>query len=292
MSIAAARAPTSAGVYFFLGAHSELLYVGKAAHLHTRLAQHAHAKPGAGRRLAVLYQRVADVRWEVLPDEEAAATREADVIVALRPPFNASIAGDGRWNYVVVEPEGDGLRFDLTGDAVVTTSGRAHGCFPHLGRGVSSRPAIACSDGYTALLRLLWATSCGRRDHVPTRITRAAPDTFTTPVPTDLRPPLHAFLSGTTDRLLAGLGSTAAPHLAPALGRDRTAAAAFFRHGPRALRRLRLRHREPRGPWSRARIEAVLAAELREAIGDFTLPPPLDERDEILGRRAHRWARS
>jgi hypothetical protein len=57
---------------------------------------------------------------------------------------------------------------------------------------VSSRPAIACSDGYTAFLRLLWAAS-GVPGHVPSRVSRSAPDRFETDVDPEARPlfPVH-----------------------------------------------------------------------------------------------------
>ena len=86
--------------------------------------------------MTALYKRAVEVRWEILPDEEAAAVREADLIIALRPPFNASISNEGRWNYIVVSwPSGKGLtRFELS---TQPQGGRVYGCFPHLGRGVS-----------------------------------------------------------------------------------------------------------------------------------------------------------
>lgn len=297
LSVAVERAPQGAGVYFFLGADAELLYVGKASSLRNRLRQHARAKPGGGIRLDVLYQRVTDVRWEELPDEDAAAAREADVIVALQPAFNAAIAREGRWNYIVVEavdPDLGRVRFSLS-ELPAPRIGRMYGCFPHLGRGVSSRPAIACSDGYTALLRLLWAASDVTGSHVPARITRSAPDRFDTTVGSSFLESLHAFLSGTSDRLLAELAATAAPrerYFEPGLVRDREAANAFFIRGPQALRRLRLRHRRSSGPMTRSAIEALLIDDLRDAIGDFRVPRPPDAADEILGRRAHRWIKS
>jgi excinuclease UvrABC nuclease subunit len=104
LSAAASDAPNVSGVYFMLGADTELLYVGKASNLRGRIRQHATAKPGVGElRRAILYQQVSEVRWVVLPDEPAAATHEADLIVALRPAFNASHTNEGRWNYIVVE---------------------------------------------------------------------------------------------------------------------------------------------------------------------------------------------
>ncbi len=150
LSAAVDRAPHRAGVYFFLDDARELLYVGKASDLRARLRQHAHATPRRGElRLEMLYQRVTEVRWEELRDEVSAAAREADLIVALRPVFNASHTGEGRWNYIVVEPvdaTSEMLRFALS-EHPVPKRGHGYGCFPHLGRGVSSRPAIACSDG-------------------------------------------------------------------------------------------------------------------------------------------------
>lgn len=294
---AAARAPTSAGVYFVLGHGAELLYVGKAGNLRQRLRQHATAKPGAGGpRLDALYARAREVRWEGLPDEEAAAVREADLIVALRPAFNSGSDLAGRWNYILVDPfDGDRHRFTLAPDAGTGAGGQAYGCFPHLGRGVGTVPGIACSDGYTALLRMLWAASHESGSHIPSRITRSAPDTFSTLLPPTLRRPLHALLSGTSSRVLDGLamaGAQREAYLQPALRRDRRLAGAFFRYGSQALRRLRLRHGGRPGPLSRTVIEEVLTAEVREAIGEFRLPAPPDPNAAHLGRNAHPWTRS
>lgn len=290
---AAANAPDAAGVYFFLDAGTELLYVGKAGSLRRRLWQHARARPGAGGpRLDLLYQRVNEVRWHELPDEPAAEAREADLIAALRPAFNAGSALAGRWHYLLVEPAGgDTVRFTLAPEA----GGRAYGCFPHLGRGLASGPGTACSDGYPALLRLLWAASAEPGGRVPSRLTRTAPEVATVPVAAPLRRPLHAFLSGTSNRLLDPLvaaGGHRDSYLRPGLARDRGAAEAFFVHGPRALRTLRLRHRRPPGPVPREVIEELLAAEVRAAIGEFRLPAPPDPTDRFLGRKAQPWGRA
>ena len=62
---AAAVAPTTPGVYLFLGPARELLYVGKAGNLRRRLQQHAKAEPHpkAGRR-ARTSGEVREVVWE------------------------------------------------------------------------------------------------------------------------------------------------------------------------------------------------------------------------------------
>ncbi|WP_460650320.1 nucleotide excision repair endonuclease [Kribbella endophytica] len=247
---AAAAAPGLAGVYLFLGASGEVLYVGKAGSLRQRLAQHAAAKgPRVG--LAKRYDLVRRVVWEVAASEEAAAWRESELIFALRPPYNANTGvrgvaavGQGaRIPYVVVRERAAGvLRFRL--EAEVSGEGRAYGCFPHLGKGVASSLGIACSDGYTALLRLLWASG-GAGELMPGAITRSAPEEFSVVVDDALRSALHGFLSGAraklVDELLLGARWRPA-FMMPALRRDRELALRFFAGGPRLVRERRLRH--------------------------------------------------
>jgi hypothetical protein len=240
-----------------------------------------------------LYKRVTDVYWEELADEATAAAREADLIVSLRPPFNASHVAEGRWSFIVVtETPRDALRFELA-EVEDHQTRRVHGCFPHLGRGVGSRPAVACSDGYTALLRLLWAASSDPASSYPGRITRSAPDRFEVAVEADLRAGVHALLSGISDSLLEALmsacGTRRGAHLQPGLVRDRKLAAGFFTHGPEALRRLRLRHRRRVGPMPRDVIENLLMREVRAMIADVRLVARTDPRHDPLGRRAQRW---
>jgi hypothetical protein len=238
-------------------------------------------------RLARVYRRVDRVRWEILDDEPAAAAREADLVVALQPRANAALAGDGRWVHVVVRPAGD-HRLSFTLEPAPVAGARAYGCFPHLGRGVGSLPGTACSDGYPALLRLLWAAA--DRGPVPNALTRVAPPSGTVPVATEHRRALHDLLTGTSVRLLGSLADVNAradAHLQPGLRRDGELAAGFFRYGPRRQRALRLRHGLPTGPVARAEVERLLADEVRAVIGPFHVPAPLPE-DTLLGARLAR----
>jgi predicted GIY-YIG superfamily endonuclease len=266
LSEAAGLAPHSAGVYFFLDRRNTLLYVGMAKDLRRRLQQHARAARGA------LYRRVADVRWEELFDEDAAAAREADLIVALQPPFNASIAGDGKWAFIHVRalPRSARLRFALSKNIEAATGTRVYGCFPHLGAGVGALPGIACSDGYCAFLRLLWAAS-GEGEHFPGRITRGSPpETFDVAVDPGVAAPLHDFLVGTSRRLLVELAIMARQrdaYMQVGLARDFNLAGRFFEYGPRAQRTLRLRHGLRPAAITRPLFEDLLLEEVRDLIG-------------------------
>jgi hypothetical protein len=259
-------APDEPGVYFFLGANDELLYVGKAGSLRRRLQQHSRGTNIDGRRV----RRVRNVHWEVLASEAAASAREADLIVALQPLFNKAILAEGRWAYLAIQrPDDERLLFSLT-EQPPQDAWRVYGCFPHLGKEVSSLAGIACSDGYVAFLRLLWATHPGHAGAAyPTRSTHSAPPQFETPVDARLRGSLHTFLSGRSKRLLGHLWERAESleaYMQPALVRDFAAAERFFTYGPSALRSLRERHRQPPGPLGRSVIESLLMSELHASI--------------------------
>jgi len=209
-------------VYYLLGPSRELLYVGKAIDLDRRLADHARDSRWWG--------DVVDVRWEVMPSEAAALAREADVIVALQPPRNKSIRGDGFYSFVSVAAKGLALGRD-----------GEYGVFPHLGSGAGGYTGRMCIDGFKALDRVVRAT----------------------------RPPrelLHAFLSGTSDRLLrVPLDDIDQPHVRHGIERDRAQSRTFYASGPKAMRALRLRHggrgrvtREQFVAWIRAEVDEVL----------------------------------
>lgn len=248
---AAREAPRDAGVYLFLDDQHEVLYVGKARDLRSRLRQHAAIRSPRS-RLDHKYDLVRQVVWEVALDERAALWREADLIFALRPPFNADpgltdhdpLGRHPSVPYLVATEEApDILRLRIA--PVVPATGRAYGCFPHLGKGVSSDLGIACSDGYTALLRLLWA-SAGQGSHTPAAITRSAPSSFTVAASAETSDRVHRFLSGTSRSLVDHLLQQAAERpgfMQPALRRDRESALLFFAAGPQLLRERRLRHR-------------------------------------------------
>jgi len=265
---AATGAPTSAGVYFFLGDACELLYAGKATNLRARLSQHARqaGTNNGGVRSQALYQRVRDVRRVEHKSADDAAAHEADVIVALRPPFNASLRLEGRWNYVVVTPAGGRPRLSLAREPLGPPA-RCFGCFPHLGPGASSLPGRACTDGYAALVRMWSATEAPPAARL-----------------------LSSFLSGASDRLLDQLPPPDRSYLAPAFARDRVAALGFFRYGPQALHARHARHGVRRVVVDRAQFTQMVETELRAAIGDDVAIVPVDEGAErTLGRRAHAW---
>jgi predicted GIY-YIG superfamily endonuclease len=259
---AAAGAPTAPGVYFFVGPEHDLLYVGKAADLRRRLQGHARAPQAVDLRSDARVERVLSVAWQECATERDALLREADLIVVLRPPYNASHTTGPRATYLGVE-QGDATTFRLvtapggpsapgvpdhpigprgtseqrgtdirpspgTAGGTNGTRGptRVYGPFPHLAKGGHSSPAKWTKLGYTALLRALWAAQpTPRAALIPRAMAGASPPvTVAVAVEPRLLPSLHRFLSGRGDRLLGDLRVAVAQGDVPAYMRTRLVA--------------------------------------------------------------------
>ena len=214
-----AETPSAPGVYFLLGTGRRLLYVGTASDVRRRLQDHARSPR---------WEEVDDVRHELLRSATAALAREADILAALRPPWNKSHI-DGYFSYVTVAPKG------------LTVGPRGtYGCFPHLGTGSLSAPGRACIDGFNALSRVV----------------------STARVDSGL---LHELLSGRSSQLLDLPVEHDQPHVRHGVERDRVLAAQFYEAGPRAMRTIRLRH-GGRGRVSRRQFTEWIKEEVAELI--------------------------
>jgi predicted GIY-YIG superfamily endonuclease len=220
--------PGSPGVYFLLGSGRRLLYVGKATNLRKRLQQHARDDR---------WRHVRDVRWELTSSVDTALAREADILAAVRPPWNKAHV-DSYFAFITVSPRR--LTLGPDGD---------YGCFPHLSKGALTSSGRACIDGFDALNRIVQVTH---------------PD----------RGALHAFLTGQSSGLLVLPLHIDQPHVRHGIERDRKLAAQFCEHGPRAMRTIRLRHggrgnvtREQFADWITQEVAELLNAGRRRYTG-------------------------
>ena len=289
----AQHAPTRAGIYVFLGEGAELLYVGKASNLRRRLLN--HAKSAAVDREFRPHQMapaIREVRFVVCADERDALCREAELVMALRPRFNASIATDVVMFVNIARTPDGGTRFALSERTSVT--GRDYGAFPHIGKGKTSWPSVRCNAGYSALLRLLWAAFAegGTRHRVPSKLRGKSPATEATiTIPSELSRPLHDFFTGRSRRLIEGLRASTRDvpdYMRRSFATDLDATELFFVLGPQALRALRLRHGKGTAPIDHATFATIVTSELREAIGDFVAPPAPPAETALVGARMSR----
>ena len=251
--------------------------------------QHAGAKPGAGGdRLDVLYRQVGEVRWHVLADEDAAAAWEADVIVALRPVFNAA----HRSGPLELRRRRT-ARTRRRRREIHAVGGRSEGAFVRVffhtsvaasARGPRSRAATAtprcCACSGPDLMRSTRTSRAGS----PARRPTASKPRFPAPCvhrSTPSSPAPATVSSAQSPESMTRVRATSRPALAIARLRNRS-----FVHGPRALRRLRLRHGRPPALLAPRRIGG---RRRRRPQSDRRVPAPVAPRPD---RRLPRPTRS
>ena len=88
------NAPRSPGVYKMYDANGNLLYVGKAKNLHTRLKQYLDISKLELHK-KVMRTLVTRVDWEIVPTESDALIREQELIKTQKPKYNIMLT-DGK----------------------------------------------------------------------------------------------------------------------------------------------------------------------------------------------------
>ena len=105
--------PRGAGVYLFRDEAGEVLYVGKAKSLRSRVRsyfQRADGRPG----MDMLVPRVADVEVIVTRNEAEALHLEQNLVKRYRPPFNIRLRDDKSFPYIAVTLEDEYPRVMFT----------------------------------------------------------------------------------------------------------------------------------------------------------------------------------
>jgi excinuclease ABC subunit C len=95
--------PTKPGVYLFRGADGDVLYVGKAKSLRSRVRSYfqpgsSDTRPG----IPQLVERVADLEVIVTRNEVEALHLEQNLVKRHRPPFNVRLRDDKSFPYIAV----------------------------------------------------------------------------------------------------------------------------------------------------------------------------------------------
>ncbi len=106
--------PTAAGVYLFRGEEGEVLYVGKAKSLRSRVRSYFR-RGGDGRAgIPQLVERVAEIETIVTRNEVEALHLEQNLVKRHRPPFNVRLRDDKSFPYVAVTIEDEYPRVMFT----------------------------------------------------------------------------------------------------------------------------------------------------------------------------------
>jgi excinuclease ABC subunit C len=94
--------PTRPGCYLMKNADGEIIYVGKAISLRSRVRSYFHAGADHDSKTRQLVRRIADIEWIVVESELEALILEMNLIKKHRPRYNVRLKDDKRYPYVKV----------------------------------------------------------------------------------------------------------------------------------------------------------------------------------------------
>ncbi|TVP55284.1 MAG: excinuclease ABC subunit UvrC [Gemmatimonadales bacterium] len=94
--------PTAPGVYLFKDEEGEILYIGKANSLRTRVRSYFRRDAGQGIRVRELARRADEVETIVVGSEAEALLLESNLIKEHQPRFNIRLRDDKRYPYIKV----------------------------------------------------------------------------------------------------------------------------------------------------------------------------------------------
>ncbi|HET7458286.1 MAG TPA: excinuclease ABC subunit UvrC, partial [Gemmatimonadaceae bacterium] len=94
--------PESPGVYLWRGADGEVLYVGKAKRLRSRVRSYYGSDHFESPKTRHLVRHIADLETIVVPTEAHALILEANLIKEYRPRFNIALKDDKSYPYIKV----------------------------------------------------------------------------------------------------------------------------------------------------------------------------------------------
>jgi excinuclease ABC subunit C len=98
-----AKLPTTPGVYFHKNSSGEILYIGKAANLRSRVRQYFQKSRAFDPKTDILVAEIADIDWTEVETEADALFLEAELVRRYQPRFNILLRDDKSLLYVRID---------------------------------------------------------------------------------------------------------------------------------------------------------------------------------------------
>src|ERR1700733_15137307 len=92
--------PTKPGVYLYKNDEGEVIYVGKANNLRSRVGSYFHSDRWEDAKTGTLVREAADVDYIVVANEKEALALENNLIKQKKPRFNILLRDDKTYPYV------------------------------------------------------------------------------------------------------------------------------------------------------------------------------------------------
>jgi excinuclease ABC subunit C len=97
--------PAQTGVYLMHGGKEQVIYVGKAVNLASRVRSYFHASAQEHPKTRRLVSEIHDIEWIITETEIDALILEANLIKKYRPRFNVRLKDDKRYPYLKITDE-------------------------------------------------------------------------------------------------------------------------------------------------------------------------------------------
>ena len=97
--------PKSPGVYFFRDKKDDIIYIGKAKILHSRVRSYFNKPDGKDPKTQVMVKNIADFEWLVVRSEVEALLTEANLIKEHKPRYNVFLKDDKTFPYIRITNE-------------------------------------------------------------------------------------------------------------------------------------------------------------------------------------------
>jgi len=98
------KLPNQSGVYLFYDKKGDLIYVGKATSLRSRVKSY-FLKPKTFRPIEMMMPQVTDIKWKITDSALEALLLEANYIKKFKPKYNIKEKDDKSWNYLAITRE-------------------------------------------------------------------------------------------------------------------------------------------------------------------------------------------
>src|SRR6056297_3342071 len=97
--------PSSPGCYFFYNEKSEIIYIGKASNLKSRVLSYWQKSADHTPAKYSMLKKVADIKWTETDTEIEALLLEANLVKKHQPPYNVALRDDKRYAYIKISTE-------------------------------------------------------------------------------------------------------------------------------------------------------------------------------------------
>jgi excinuclease ABC subunit C len=125
--------PAKPGVYIFKNAKGDIVYVGKAAVLRTRVRSYFGATHAFEPKVRQLVERIADIEFILTASAQEALLLEATLVKRHQPFFNVRLKDDKHYPYLKIDPREEWPRVEITRRITTTPGIRYFGPFASAG---------------------------------------------------------------------------------------------------------------------------------------------------------------